>query len=320
MKVLLWKVGALGDVVMTTPLLRQLRLQLPQARIDYLVGHASRAVIEGNPHLDSVRTFDESILFGARMSRLGEIVTLLRGYDIVFVLDKHWIFGWLARLAGVPRRIGFRRRAVEGWPHTAIVPYGLLRHEIDCYLDLLEAAQLAVDREDRALELPPAEPFALAQPYVVAINSGGSNPGEASEVRKLPAPLFAQVVETLAARRTVVFLGSAQEHASYEALARRHGGHNLCGATSLRQAWDVLGRADAVCTTDTGLMHMAGAVSRSVVAVFGPTHPQRKCPPGARWVWHDEHQYDPAYEVFGRLPRGRWFGALTAEAILGAMR
>lgn len=317
--VLLWKIGALGDILMTTPLVRQLRRALPAARIDYLVGNASRAVVEGNPHLDAVRTFDEFILLRPQVSRLGEILALLQGYDTVFVLDKHWIFGWLARLSGVPRRIGFRRRPVEGWPHTHAASYGALRHEIDCYLDLADTAGLAVDRADRRPELPGHERFLLPdEPYTVAINSGGSNPGEASEVRKLPEPLFARLVEALQARGNVVFLGSPQEHAAYEPLARRYEGQNLCGSTSLHQAWDVLARAQAVYTTDTGLMHMAGAVSRSVVAVFGPTHPLRKCPPGARWVWQDQLLYDPAYEVFGRLPRGRYFGSLTVDAILRA--
>jgi len=314
--VLLWKIGALGDVLMTTPLVRQLRGQLPHARIDYLVGRGARAVLQGNPHIDAVRDFDERILFGAQVHRLGEVLALLRGYERIYVLDKHWIFGWLARAAGIPQRIGFRRRAVEGWPHTLQVAYGGLRHEIDYYLDLAEVSGLPVDRHDRAMELPPAEPFALPQPYVVAINSGGNNPGEASELRKLPAPLFAGLVEALAARTPVVFLGSPEERAGYEALTARHGARNLCGRTSLRQAWDVLAHAEAVYTTDTGLMHMAGACNPNVVAVFGPTHPLRKCPPGVRWVWRDEERYDPRYDLFGTLLRGRYFERMAVADIV----
>ncbi len=317
--VLLWKIGALGDVLMTTPLVRQLREQLPGARIDYLVGRSSRAVLQGNPHLDRVLEFDEHILHGARLTRLREVLAMLRGYDAIYVLDKHWIFGGLAQLAGVPQRVGFRRRAVEGWPHTIAVPYGSLRHEIDYYLDLAAAAGMAVDRNNRALQLPPAAPFDVGQPCVVAINSGGNNAGESSDVRKLPAPLFAQLVAALAARTQVVFLGGPQEHADYQALALQHGARNLCGATTLPQAWSVLAQAQAVYTTDTGLMHMAGACNDRVVAIFGPTHPARKCPPGARAVWGDADSYDPQYELFGRLPRGRYYGHLTVEEILAAL-
>jgi ADP-heptose:LPS heptosyltransferase len=316
LRILLWKIGALGDVVMTTPLVRQLRRALPGADIDYLVGRNCAAVLQGNPHLSQVIPFDESILYRRQPARLRALAAALRGYDMVFVLDKHWVFGWLARLAGVPQRVGFRRRAVEGWAHTHAADYGGLRHEIDGYLDLAEAAGLPVDRGDRALELPAGEPVAVPDAYIVAINSGGSNAGETSEVRKMPADLFAGLVEALAGRTQVVFLGSPSEQASYAGLARRHAALNLCGQTSLRQAWHILAHAQRVYTTDTGLMHLASACGAPTVAVFGPTHPLRKCPPGARWVWGDEGRYDPAYELFGRQPKGRYFGGLKVTDIL----
>jgi ADP-heptose:LPS heptosyltransferase len=316
MKVLLWKIGALGDVVMTTPLVRQLRRQLPGAQIDYLVGRSFRAVLEGNPHLDHVIDFDDGILFGARAARLRDILRKLRGYDVVYVLDKHWIFTWLAWLSGTPRRIGYRRRAIEGWPNTANVPFGALRTDIDYYLDLLEAAGLRVDREDRRPELPPPAPYELPGPYVVAINAGGNNPGETSDVRQLPRPLFEGLVAHLSSRRRVVFLGSRSERAYYEPFATAYGALNLCGTTSLPQSWGVLAKAEAVYTTDTGLMHMAAAVNSNVLGIFGPTHPLRKCPPGARWVWRAEDMHDPDYELHGRVPRGRFFDRMRLEDIL----
>jgi ADP-heptose:LPS heptosyltransferase len=316
-KILLWKIGALGDVVMTTPLLRQLRRQFPQARIDYLTGRGSAVVLQGNPHLDQVIGFDEEILYARRVSRLGELRRLLRGYDAVFVLDKHWIFTLLAWAARVPVRVGFARRTGEGLLHTHRVPYGALRHEIDFYLDLAQAVGLAVDRHDTRLELPPAEAYSIAGPYIVLVNSGGANGYESSEARRMPEPVFRALVDACASEATPVFLGAASEHAYYEALAAP-AALNLCGRTSLPQAWSVLRGAHAVYTTDTGLMHMAAAVNPDVTAVFGPTHPQRKCPPGACWVWQDEAQYDPRYELLGTQPAGRYFASLRAEDILRA--
>src|SRR5688500_8474833 len=99
MKVLVWKIGALGDVVMTTPLVRQLRRALPSARIDYLTGRRCTAILAGNPHLDEVRGFDGAILYRGQLARIPELLPLLRGYDCVFTLDKHWIFPLVARLA-----------------------------------------------------------------------------------------------------------------------------------------------------------------------------------------------------------------------------
>lgn len=321
MKILLWKIGALGDVVMTTPLVRQLRRQLPDARIDYLTGRACAVVLAGNPHLDNVVTFDEQILYRARTSRVGEVLSPLRGYDAVFVLDKHWIFSLLAWVACVPIRVGFARRSWEGALHTHRVPYGPVRHEIDYYLDLAEAWGLQVDHADTRLELPPALPCALpAAPYTVLANSGGANAGESSLVRRMPDALFRQLVDQCAQRGMVVFLGAAAERDYYEAFARGAATVNLCGRASLRECWHVLQGAEAVYTTDTGLMHMAAALNPRVTALFGPTHPGRKCPPGARWVWADESAYDSRYEVFGKLPTGRYFGSLRVLDILQPTR
>jgi ADP-heptose:LPS heptosyltransferase len=319
MKVLLWKLGALGDVVMTTPLLRQLRRQLPTANIDYLVGAASRVVLEGNPHLDAVRTFDESILLGAHTRRLPDIIAQLRGYDVVYVLDKHWIFGVLAALARVPVRVGFRRRVHEGPLLTRTVPYAALRHEIDYYLDLAEAMGCRVWRDDVALEAPAEEALDGRADGVVLINSGGDNANEQSTVRRMPDALFGSLVEACGARDPVTFVGSASEAGYYDRFAGP-GRTNLCGRTTLRQACTVLRQAARVITTDTGLMHLASAVNQQVTAVFGSTHPLRKCPPGVRWAWADEARYDASYELLGKIPTGRYFGSLTVADILERAR
>jgi len=315
MKVLLWKIGALGDVVMTTPLVRQLRRALPDAQIDYLTGHRCTAILQGHPHIDRVLGFDDSILYGGQTTRVAEIFPLLRGYDCVFTLDKHWVFALLARMARVPVRIGFRRRAHEGWMLTHTVRYGALRHEIDYYLDLLAAGGWPVARDDVALWAPAEADFAAPAGATVLINSGGENANERSSVRRMPDALFGPLVESCAARGPVAFVGSAAEAGSYERFAGS-GRANLCGRTSLTQAVAVLRQAPRVVTTDTGLMHLAAAVNPQVTAVFGPTHPLRKCPPGARWAWDDEPRYDARYELFGTVPAGRYFASLTVADIL----
>lgn len=315
MKILLWKIGALGDVLMTTPLIRQLRRALPDARIDYLTGRGCLAVVEGNPHVDRVIGFDESILFGARVARLGEVARLLKGYDAVFVLDKHWIFEVLAWLARIPVRVGFMRRRHEGLLHTHCTPYGRLRHEILYYLDLAAAYGLPVEFNDVRLELPPVAEYPLATPYTVLVNSGGANAGETSDVRKMPEALFGALVSHCSAAGPVAFLGSREERAYYD----RHMGEscvNLCGQTSLREAWSIMRDAQAIYATDSGLMHMGAAVNPHLTAIFGPTHPARKCPPGAQWAWVDAQRYDSRYEIFGTPPNGPYFRGMATADIL----
>jgi ADP-heptose:LPS heptosyltransferase len=315
MNILLWKIGALGDILMTTPLVRQLRRALPGASIHYLTGNRCTGILAGNPHIDKVRGFDETILYAGKAAHLPKVVPLLRGYDCIFTLDKHWIFALLARLARVPMRVGFRRRAHEGLLLTHTVRYGALCHEIDYYLDLAEAGGWPISRDDVALEGTVEAAFACEPGSAVLINSGGDNANENSQVRRMPDALFGALVEKCAEQHPVTFIGSASEASYYERFAGA-GRTNLCGRTNLAQATSVLRQAARVITTDTGLMHLAAAVNPQVTAVFGPTHPLRKCPPGARWAWGDEERYDPRYELFGTVPAGRYFGSLTVGDIL----
>jgi ADP-heptose:LPS heptosyltransferase len=315
MKLLLWKIGALGDVLMTTPLVRQLRRLLPDARIDYLVGTSSRVALQRNPHLDAVLTFDEGILYRSRPGGLPQVLAKLKGYDMLFVLDKHWIFGLLAGASGARQRVGFRRRWYESFGLTRAVPYGALRHHIEFNFDLAQAAGLAVDRSDVAIEFAGEEAFDVETGTTVLVNAGGANAYETSNVRRMPDALFGELVRRCAAEGPVVFLGSAAESAYYERFAQP-ACTNLCGRTSFAQAASVLRQARQVITSDNGLMHLASAMNRHVTAVFGPTDPRRVCPPGVRWVWRDAGRHDARYQVFGRLPTGRFFESLTADDVL----
>lgn len=324
MNVLVWKFGALGDLLMCTPLLRQLRRAMPNARITALVGQRSAAAIAGHPACDRIETFDERALTASGSWRLPRLMARLARADRVFVLDKHQVFGVIARMSGVPSRIGFNRFGEGRW-HSIAVPYGAIQHEIDCYLDLLAAAGQPVDASDRALDPPrgsreeASEAFSGALPagYRVLINAGGINARENSMVRRLPAELFDAVLQRCRELGPVVFLGNEAEREAYPTASSDV--INLAGRTTLNQAAAVLRGARAVITTDCGLMHLAGAVGVPTLALFGPTHPLRKCPPGARALWTDETTYDPAYETFGKVPSGRWFERMTPDQIMAAL-
>lgn len=317
MKILIWKIGALGDVVMTTPLIRQLRLTNPDAQIDYLVGQSSALILRGNPYLSNLITFDEAILVRRQFLRLGKLLDAMRGYDVLLILDKHWIFGLLGWLSRTPKRIGFMRTRIEGGLHTKRVPYGELRHEIHYYLLLGKALTESVDLTDTALELPPATPHPIERPYTVLINSGGENFREHSAVRRMPHKLFSELSRHCASHTKVVYVGSQAERSAYEAFSYPTT-VNLCGELTLQEVWSVLKNAEAIFCTDSGLMHMAAAVNPCVTAIFGPTHPARKCPPGARWVWADSDIYDSRYELFGKIPSSDFFSSLEVNSIINA--
>jgi len=78
MKILLFKPGAIGDVILTTPLLRQLRRRFPQAKIDYLVGQKPAPVLRNNPYLSQVIPFDEAIIYQKHWLGFLKLIGLIR--------------------------------------------------------------------------------------------------------------------------------------------------------------------------------------------------------------------------------------------------
>src|SRR4030043_1301455 len=114
--ILLFKIGALGDPLMTTPLARTPRGRFHDARIDYLTGRSFTRSLEGNPYLDSIVAFPEEIFFRRNLSGFAGLVRKIRRarYDGIFVLDRHWTFSLSAFLFGIGRRIGFDRMGREG--------------------------------------------------------------------------------------------------------------------------------------------------------------------------------------------------------------
>jgi ADP-heptose:LPS heptosyltransferase len=324
----IFKIGAMGDVLMTTPFLRQLRRQFPDARIEFHVGAPSAVLLKGQPALDALFTFDPGIFYGKKIFRLLQWASALAShrYDYFFIMDKHLAFVAAARYAAGPRCLGFARSRAHRWLLLHAVPYGEVRHEIHYYLDLLKFF-FEPDDNDTALERPSGiVPFAEtaarhglppAGTFDVWVNSGGIYAGGKGESRRLPAPLFEKMVRRHLAAVPVVLLGSELDAEFYRAALGETRARNLAGMLSVRESAGVMGAARKVFTSDGGAMHLASSVTERVHAFFGPTHPLRLGPlnPGATYSWHDQDIFDDAYGLFGTPPRENFF--TKEEFILG---
>jgi ADP-heptose:LPS heptosyltransferase len=314
------KVGSMGDVLMTTPFLRQLRGGFPDAEIHYHVGSPSAAALEGNPDLDRIISFDPKIFYEKRWKQLGEWMRAVsqQNYDYLFILDKKLPYAIASRLIRRKRCLGFARSPLHSFLMDEVVPYGRLRHEVHYYLDLLKPL-FEPDYDDGRMrfgpslptmaDIPLMEDFPAGRPFDVWVNSGGINAKESGGARRLPPELFRRLLEHHVARGPVVLLGSAGDGAYYESALGPVPVKNWAGKLTLAQSTAVMQMARSVITTDCGAMHLAGCVQDRVIAFFGPTHPARKLPlsGAAVAIWHDEEIYDDRYEVYGTSPNGAFF-------------
>jgi len=329
MKILLFKIGALGDVLMTTPLIKELKKSHPESQIDYLVGNNASKLINNNPYLSDVLIFDENIFFKKKLLGYMNLINNIRKkkYDYIFVLDKHWIFNVTAMLFNIKKRIGFNRLGKEGVFLTDKIYYGPVKHEILYYLELASLLNTEKSELDTKIDIfIPAEieKKILKQlsdknikNYTVLINSGGNNVGESGGIRKMPEHLFKDILGNLSKKTDVLFVGGPEEREYYEKFSGKNI-YNFAGSTSIIESAVLLKYADKVITTDCGLMHLASAVNENIISIFGPTNPKRKAPLSKKCisVWKDAKNYDENYELFGKMPEKReFFNEITIEDI-----
>jgi len=285
-RILIIKPSAIGDVVHTLPILNLLRRRWPEARIEWVVTQACAGILEGHPQLDEVLIFDRKQLgrwwrdAAARRSLRAFTQDLRsRRYDLVIDLQGLFRSGWLAWQTRCPARVGFANAREGAWLFYThrIHPGTTEQHAIDRYLKLAQAVGAATDPVEYVFPTDDADRQAVTQmlgsdqPYAVLI------PGTNWPTKRWPIEHFnalAAAIRREFGLRTVV-AGAPSERELGEQIAESL---NLCGRTTLRQLVALLERAAVVICNDSGPMHIATALGRPMVALFGPTNPVRTGP------------------------------------------
>ncbi len=305
--ILLIRPDHLGDLLFTTPALRLLREAFPQARITYLVGPWSKAVIENNPNIDEIALCPfPGFTRQTKRSFLKPYVILLRyakrlrekNFDLAIILRfDHWWGALLAYLAGIPHRVGYDVAEVRPFL-TDIVPYSPHRHEVEQNLALVERVSgfgFRVSGWPLELNLT-AEDEGFAECYLVERGVGdtdllvGIHPGAGAPVKLWRNEAWAQVADSLAQQygAKVILTGSPGESPLCRAIAEEMTTQPIvaAGETSLGGLAAVMARCQLVLGVDSGPLHLAVAVGIPTVHLFGPVDSRAFGPWG-----------DPAYHI-----------------------
>ena len=281
----------IGDAVMAQPLLQLLHQRHPERPIDVLAPGWVAPVWRAMREVDSV--LESPFKHGAlQLRERWEFAQRLRqrGYTDAYVLPNTLKFALIPWLAGIPRRVGYRGE----------MRYGLLNvmHHDDrasprpmvAFYAALAAPPTSVVPAQSALPRPAlsvsdatsAEILAqlgLSPDLPLLVFAPGAEFGSA---KRWPAAHFAQLANLI--RRThadaqIVLLGSGKDKAVCDDIvADAPQVRNLAGVTSLDQALGLIARADAMVSNDSGLLHVASALNRPIVAIYGPTDPDHAPP------------------------------------------
>jgi heptosyltransferase-2 len=281
-----------GDAVMTIPALRELRRVLPDAHITLATRSWSEGLFRDADFLDDLLIYDRR---GNALSSVTRAAREWRGrrFDLAILFQNAFEAALIAALARVPARVGY---GTDG--RSALLTHALPRpswhnerHEVFYYLNiiselekLLRGSSFVLDREPRfelrvndarqleAVELLKAHGANMKGP-LVALCPGSTN----SRAKRWPAERYAALADRFVdeMEADVILLGSAEEMEVSRAVAERM--HSmpvmLTGRTKLAEAVAVLSISDLLVTNDTGPAHIAAALERPTLVIFGPTDP-----------------------------------------------
>jgi ADP-heptose:LPS heptosyltransferase len=270
MKILLVRLRLIGDVVFTTPLLRGLKEHLPHAQLTYVVEPSAAPIVSGNPHLSHTLVAPASRGLARMRDDLVLAATLRRErFDIAIDLHGGPRAGWLTWASRAPLRIGYRIRG-RSWMYTTVIERPAdeaPRHSVLNQWDLLEP-----------LGVPPCEPgrYPVEMPEDIAADSR-------------PPASFVETIERLVradpSRRVVVTSGPSEvelaSRISHDARARLGSlAHALpeLPEVDLPALRALIARASLYIGGDSGPLHIAATTTTPVVALFGPTLPERSLP------------------------------------------
>jgi len=283
-RILITRTDRLGDVVLSTPVVRHIRRLYPDAYIAFMVRPDNKDVVLNNPDLDEVIVYDKygfqksflstvKFAFGLRKKRFDTAIALHptnRAHIILF-------------FAGIPVRIGYDRKMP--WLLTERAPHRKqegARHEVDYNFELLKRAGFDTDGADRRPYIVAGDKDrklvdSLMKDFnitgdMIAVHAGASCPS-----KRWPPERFAAAADELAGKYkcNIVLVGGDETAGYSDAVARsmKQKAVDLTGMLLIGELAELLSRCRLFISNDSGPVHVAVAVGTPVVAIFGRRDP-----------------------------------------------
>jgi heptosyltransferase I len=293
-RILIIKLGSIGDVVHTLPALADLKQSFPEAEIDWLVESKARVILTGNPWLHEVVEIDthkwRRSWSVATLGEMRRVVSKLRGrrYDVALDFQGLWKSAFFGKVSGARKLIGFDRTTLKEpgcrmFYDEQIKPAPAVRHVIDIYKELLRSLGITPGPYRFHLSVPSEDQKYISQQlssrqiddFIIL------NPGGGWDTKNWAPENYALLHDKLSQETglpSVLTWGPGEEPLVDSILRASVGAPPVSFPTSLYQLIALLRRAKLFVGGDTGPLHLAAACGTPIVGVFGPTDPLRNGP------------------------------------------
>jgi len=268
MKLLVIRFSSIGDIVLTTPVLRCIKKQLPKAELHFLTKEQYRTILEANPYVDKI------IVLGLSKTLMMHQLKIEQ-YDAIIDLH-HNLRTWEVKraLKGVPA-YSFHKLNWQKWLMTCFKINRLpQQHIVDRYMATASSFGVMNDGEGLDYCIPGDEhvkandpPFSHQMGYLALVI------GAAHATKQLPVERCIELCRRISL--PIVLLGGQADHARGEQVANHDPikVYNACGKFSLHESADLVRKSILVITPDTGLMHIAAAFKKPIISIWGNTIP-----------------------------------------------
>lgn len=278
-RILICRTDRIGDVLLSTPVIKNLRERYPKAYIAMMVSAYAKDIVEGNPYLDKVIVLDKEGKHKGWLGSVRLIEELKKSkFDLALILHPVNRVHLVTFLSGIPKRVGYNRKLgfllTDKVKHTKQLG---LKHELDYNLDLLR--YMGVEALDKELFIPikaESEKWLGELFKQEGINDADKllaiHPAASCPSKIWPAERFAETADRLAQNygfKILVIAGPKDAEVAKNLINHmRSATINLAGKTSVSQLASLLKRCKLLISNDSGPVHIASAVGTPVISIF----------------------------------------------------
>jgi ADP-heptose:LPS heptosyltransferase len=268
MKFLIIRFSSIGDIVLTTPVIRCLKKQVPDSEVHYLTKINFKGIIESNPYIDKIHLLNDNI---------DKVINDLKQESFDYIIDLHHNLRTLKvkrALKKIPS-FSFNKLNIEKWLLTALKINTMPAvHIVDRYLATVKS--FGVTNDGKGLDYFIPEKNIVPDDHIPAAQSFGYIGlviGAALNTKKLPVHKLKELCAKIA--HPIILLGGPEDKVTGDEIASIDPVkiYNSCGKFNLNESADLVRRAKLILTNDTGLMHIAAAFKKPVISIWGNTVP-----------------------------------------------
>jgi ADP-heptose:LPS heptosyltransferase len=267
MKFLIIRFSSIGDIVLTTPVVRCLKKQVPDAIIHYTTKYSFHSIVESNPYIDKIHYYNNDP---------DALIDELKIENFDYIIDLHHNLRTLKLKRALGKKsFSFNKLNIEKWIYTNF-KWNVMPdvHIVDRYLNTVKF--FGIKNDGAGLDYFIPERNRVKETDIPASHHAGYIGvviGAALNTKKMPLQKLQQLCSVI--KHPIILLGGKEDKENGDQISASDPVkiYNACGKFNINESADLVRRAKLIITHDTGLMHIAAAFRKPIISIWGNTVP-----------------------------------------------